>query len=98
MAGACACEWGSTAAFHFSSQWNTPPPPRQPGLGTTAIHQATFYDVHDLETDSSIIVVRGTIDALDMLQGGGRAGSGGGGVASLKSQPSLSGKDPTHLP
>eukprot|EP00667_Euglena_gracilis_P002489 EG_transcript_2492 len=35
---------------------------------TTAIHQATFYDVHDLETDSSIIVVRGTIDALDMLQ------------------------------
>eukprot|EP00668_Euglena_longa_P038892 GGOE01050015.1.p1 GENE.GGOE01050015.1~~GGOE01050015.1.p1 ORF type:complete len:846 (+),score=285.88 GGOE01050015.1:45-2540(+) len=35
---------------------------------TTAIHQATFYDVHDLETDSSIIVVRGTIDALDLLQ------------------------------
>jgi len=33
-----------------------------------AIHQATFYDVFDGATGASIVVVRGTIDALDMLQ------------------------------
>lgn len=33
-----------------------------------AIHQATFYDVFDGATGASVVVVRGTIDALDMLQ------------------------------
>ena len=34
----------------------------------SAVHQATFYDVYDPASDSSIIVVRGTIDAVDVLQ------------------------------